>query len=338
MNSAFNVTLLSLVASVAIACSSDSQSQYLTPEIQEEKVNEGKSTADFAPEVDILFVVDNSGSMNTHQQNLAKNIELFTNEFLRQPFISYHVGVITTESRGSTDKCCGKLQGSPAFVKRNTPDSNRTLAKNLMVGTSTTATSGKEAPFDSVIKALDPDLLKGHNAGFLRPNAALAIFFVTDAEDQSEASVRTIFNYLVNLKGGYRDRVFAFGAIIPTTEFRCKRDDEKVTPLKIESFLRLTKNSGPNLMNLCATDFGTNLARAAAQIVDSIGRKVFLNRIPDVNSIRVKIGNEYLANEPLAGWTFNPEENAIVFGPNISWVNLPPNTSIQIFYDAITDN
>lgn len=45
--------------------------------------------------VDILFVIDNSSSMNDEQKKIRNNIESFINIFLNNKIIDYHIGVTT---------------------------------------------------------------------------------------------------------------------------------------------------------------------------------------------------------------------------------------------------
>lgn len=53
------------------------------------------ATQEEKPKLDLLFVVDNSFSMEPHQQNLANNIEGFVKAFTTNVNIDYHVGVIS---------------------------------------------------------------------------------------------------------------------------------------------------------------------------------------------------------------------------------------------------
>ena len=51
----------------------------------------GDSTIEFtAPKVDILFVIDDSGSMSTHQQSLANNVGRFVQQFFQGIQIDFH--------------------------------------------------------------------------------------------------------------------------------------------------------------------------------------------------------------------------------------------------------
>lgn len=50
----------------------------------------------FTPKLDILFVIDDSGSMAPHQQRLAANIARFVESFSVEDFIDFHIGVVST--------------------------------------------------------------------------------------------------------------------------------------------------------------------------------------------------------------------------------------------------
>lgn len=47
------------------------------------------------PQVDIIFVIDDSGSMREHQANLARNIDHFVEGFAKNSIIDPHIGVMT---------------------------------------------------------------------------------------------------------------------------------------------------------------------------------------------------------------------------------------------------
>src|SRR3954469_18675110 len=73
----------------------------------------------YDPLVDILFVIDNSGSMGSHQANLAQNIGLFIDQIKKNVNLNFHIGVISTDMSDSYQR--GKLQGLPKFVSNTTP-------------------------------------------------------------------------------------------------------------------------------------------------------------------------------------------------------------------------
>lgn len=207
--------------------------------------------------VDILFVVDNSGSMSTHQSRLADGIGQFTGEFMTRTNVLYRIGVVTTDN--------GTLQGSNPVVNRHTVGRDSVLAENLKVGTSGSPT---ERPLQYMREALET------NEKFLRQEAKLVVIFLTDADDQSSGTATEYFDYLVNLKGG-EENIYTLGAIIASSDTNpsCSRDG--AAPVKLEEFLALTSRGQNNIIDLCSTDYGNALASAAVQIIGIVTNNYF---------------------------------------------------------------
>jgi len=160
------------------ACSPASDKLIAQPVVNYEKVDLKNNDVFRRPSVDILFVVDNSGSMSTYQQNVADNMDQFVDEFSQLKLIDYHIGVITTDSSDN-----GQLEGNPTYVEPSTVDGLRKLKNNLKVGINGSPT---EELFGPTSKALSKRLLGGYNSGFYRQDAYLVVIFVSDAEDQSD--------------------------------------------------------------------------------------------------------------------------------------------------------
>jgi hypothetical protein len=160
--------------------------------------------------MDILFVIDNSGSMGQEQDNLAANfphfisvLESFTNA--DGDLIDYHVGVTTTgvsksyqtqtipgwpnlsQSQSGDD---GQLQAKPAcnmtnrWLARGEADVASKFSCAASVGTSGPAT---EMPLEGLRLALTDRMADGANAGFLRDDALLAVVILTDEDDCSRS-------------------------------------------------------------------------------------------------------------------------------------------------------
>lgn len=329
--------LLAAFVLLSAACSDDAPKDYFAPFTKDKKVTDGNASDVFDPKADILFVVDNSGSMDGHQRNLAANVSLFTSIFLQNSILDYNIGVITTDSEGflGSADCCGKLVGSTRIVTKTTPSSNAVLQNNLMVGISG---SGREAPFETLSMATEAGMLSGWNAGFVRPSAALIVIFITDAEDQSQGiSPQSMLAQLLALKNNDKRRVLSYGAIIPSTVNNCTRDSSD-TPVRLETFLDIVPNGkgaggvGNNVVSLCAPDYGQRLAEFALQIVDSISSTIYLTRLPDPKSLRVTYGSIELPMDPKVGWSYSPEKNVIFLGPDIDWASQPPGSKVEVHY------
>ncbi len=71
-----------------------------------------------ASQVDVLWVIDNSGSMAPRQENLAKNFQSFIDVFAKGS-IDFRIGVTTTD----IFKQPGQFVGSPRVLTPSTPTS-----------------------------------------------------------------------------------------------------------------------------------------------------------------------------------------------------------------------
>jgi Abnormal spindle-like microcephaly-assoc'd, ASPM-SPD-2-Hydin len=125
--------------------------------------------------VDVLFIVDDSGSMADDQQILADNFGRFVETaFTEDADVDFHLGVTTTDVLGGAG---GALVGP--VLDRNTGSLEQAFRSMAIVGTSG---SGLECGLEAMRRALEIHS-SGVNAGFLRPDAALSVIVVTDEED-----------------------------------------------------------------------------------------------------------------------------------------------------------
>lgn len=288
-------------------------------------------------QLDVLFVVDDSGSMDDKQRLLSTNIALFTQEFTKSSFVDYHVGVITssTGSKGSYEcgkvGCNGHLVGPPNWIERGTPNAITVLQNNFMVGTNG---SGNEEFFDPVRLALSAPVINNENKGFYRSKAHLAIIFVTDAEDQSKTrmSPDQFIDFLRKLKGS-PDQFSIYAAYIPSNDRSCNRSGEPY-PDRLEELFKKTKAL---TVNLCDSQFGTKLANVGKDLFHRIARKMYLARRPIEGTIKVTYGNMVLPNDHDKGWVYVPNENIIKFGEKVDWESQPPGSNLDIEYTPVKE-
>lgn len=315
------------------ACSPKSDLGFGTPDPNKDKNKIDADFQVFTPTADILFVIDDSGSMGVHQSNLIANIGTFTNEFTQGAALDYHIGVVTTDTYDSYKD--GKLQGRIPFITPQTPNGMSELAANMRVGT---MGSGTEAPFDAAAALFSAENAT-INAGFVRPEAALAVVFITDAEDQS-SNMRTaqdLYDFLVKQKGGDTNKILGYGAVVVDGEIPgCYPDDSGVLPNRIFNFLDLVMNKGSNTLRLCQPDFGKQLAKWAQNIVANAGRTIYLKELPDLKSVVVKYGSMILPKDADKGWSYDPAKNAIRIGDSIDWASQPLGSQIKVHYRAIS--
>jgi hypothetical protein len=316
-----SVLCLSLLGS--ISCSPSADQLYLPPVLKLEDVQQDVDEI-FDPSVDILFVIDNSGSMDTHQANLARNIENFTSLFRQQSILDFNIGVISSDTGNGR----GRLHGTTRIVNKLTPNGDAVLKSNIMMGT---GGSGYEAFFDPLKLALSNPNLNDWNRGFIRTKSFLAVIFITDAEDQSSDDAQETFNFLVDLKNKDPRKVLSYGVIVPSGVTNCTRDPIG-EPARIEDFLGMVQNRGGNIFSLCAVDYGQKLAGVAREIAKYAGGTIFLKRAPDVNSIVVHYGNLMLPRDAELGWAYDAGNNAISLGERVDFASQPPNSRLRIAY------
>lgn len=346
--SASRLLLATLALSVSVvfaACSPQDampESPKLEPAGQPEKISTNEA-ANFNPKVDILFVIDDSGSMGGEQGSLALNIPKFIGEIQKSSILDYHIGVTSSTydsyartNCGGNGRACGqgKLHGGDAnvpFITRKTPNGLKILADNMILGTSGSAL---ERFFSPVMAALSAPLVNGENAGFYRPDASLVVIFITDAEDQSTGvSSDDYLKFVWALKNGDQRKVLTYGAIIPVgaqTGNDCSRD-EMAEPVELTA--AISKSNG-SYFDLCGTDYGLQLGLMAADLAQKVSKVLYLNRAPDLNSISVYFGTQKIENDLRNGWTYDASRNALVFGEDLVLSEQPEGTTLTVNFNA----
>jgi hypothetical protein len=164
----------------------------------------GKDAAPDAPEgcskMDIVFVVDDSGSMSEEQANLTANFPKFvtvldaTKTSNGMP-LDYRVAVTTTgKSYKTKDPIFGlpiNAKGDNGAFRKNCGGTKPWLEKSEASASfecrAKVGTNGPSAemPLEAMKLALNERMADGTNAGFLRKDALLAIVFLTDEDDCS---------------------------------------------------------------------------------------------------------------------------------------------------------
>ncbi len=149
--------------------------------------------------VDVLFVIDDSGTMSQEQENLAASFPklIARLEGIKPAVKSYHLGVVSTDlgaggreigtCKGSGDD--GKLLHAPhgsgcaASYPKWLEGPAATVAQDFAcIAKLGTEGCGYEQQLEAALRALTT---QPENAGFLRKNAPLAIIFISDEDDCS---------------------------------------------------------------------------------------------------------------------------------------------------------
>lgn len=316
---------------VWLAACSDQTPKLIPDDKKKETVDEKIETPvveTFNPAVDILFVIDNSGSMGDHQANLSKNIDSFIQVIAQNKVLDYHIGVVTSDM--DDPRQSGRLWGrSVRFVTPTTPNMIGVLRSNLQPGTSG---SGVEALFDPIQAALTKPLVDTVNDGFYRENAHLALVFITDAEDQGALLPGDLWTFLLGLKKGDRDKLLSYAALVPVGDMKCPLDEGGNYSYKVFDFI-LNFASG-KWFDLCSADYGKKLADIALDLKTKVESTIYLKRRPIINTIEVRYGTLLVPNDPRVGWTYEIGRNALLLGPEIDYASQQPGTQLEINFKS----
>lgn len=283
-------------------------------------------------QVDVLFVVDNSGSMSAHQENLARNIDALIAPWLAAD-LDLHAGVISTDMEGFAIPSGGHLANG--FVTSTTPDLAKELAKRITLGVNG---SGTERHLDAIKAALTSPVIDNENAGFLRPSAALAVIFLTDAEDQSQATADELIQLLKSLKGGDMNLLKMGALYIPSSinDSKCSRDGfEK--PVKLETVLTAFNSIN---VGLCDAAFKDGVEKMGLGLRPTVSgepiRSVQLPSAPVFQSIAVTYGGDPLkAGHAGIGWYYDPSTVSVHIGPDYDFLAKPRGTLLEIRYKPV---
>ncbi len=231
--------------------------------------------------LDILWVIDNSGSMKNDQKRLAQNFETFINGFANQALrADFKMAIITTDNPTNRDSQ-GKLT---SYELKSDPQNFIGLFKQkIKAGTSG---SGTEQGLKMSL-----DFLKKY-PHWPRQDAYLIAIYVSDEDDASRGGDAETYFKAIHAYKSSESLFKAFGII----------------PLGVQRYTKLIELSGGNPYNInnsfdgILRDFGQKIAKLASQ---------FQLKYPALeNSIEVYI-NGVLA--PQGDWTYLPTEHAIRF-------------------------
>ena len=170
------------------------------------------------PEVDLLFVMDNDDDTDQYPSIVVPAMPAF---FAAMPAnIDLHMALTDDDycadpgaDHGSFEPCANcQYTSNPSdattttvFTSQNPKAQAEVTALIPHPSWNCAGAGGDEHMFDGFYLALQPAMLAGPNAGFLRPNAYLAILEIDDdAEDDLSPSLATVqgyYDFLVGLKG-----------------------------------------------------------------------------------------------------------------------------------------
>ncbi len=228
-----------------------SDPRFITPKPPGQQVDVFRQAS--TPNLDVLWVVDNSDSMVEEQQALAENFGDFY-AYLESTGADYHIGVISTDIYSSEHQ--GRLLGETPVITPETQDSDEVFAENVNVGV---GGKGDEQGLNAAILAVTEPMISGPNADFLREDAHLFVIFVSDEDDGSFGEVRYFLRRFEQIKGIGNDGMVKVAAVVgdvPEVPDWCRIEKNVRPGLR---YAELAENSDGMVLSICDDDFGSNL-------------------------------------------------------------------------------
>jgi hypothetical protein len=291
--------------------------------------------------VDVLWVIDNSGSMSPLQTRLANNFGAFIGDMQAKNF-DFKISVTTTDSYKADPTLVGYNSGNAWMAKfRDGTDATSHTGIFTIIPTTpslqsvfiTNATqgiggSGDERAFSSFRTALNSPM----NAGFLRSDSFLAVVILSDEDDfsgngrsagafpdhsysastlESIGTYETYLNGLTGTSGASRRYSVSSLAILDAA---CLATYSATSPGTIigQRYIQLAQATNGALGSICDANFAATLQAIQTSILE-LSTRFILDQIPVVSSIVVQVNGSLVANSAVNGWTYDSAANAIVF-------------------------
>lgn len=256
--------------------------------------------------VDMLWIIDNSQSMFNDQKNYAAKVLPMIDTMLNLK-MDFHVAIITTDMVSSG---AGQFVGQPKFLSSTTPDLKNILSQRILIGDQG---SNNERGLDSMIAALSANYLNGDGKGFLRSDATLMIFALSDEDDKGVQPVSFYKTFLDQLKPqfpeGNQGWIMNFIGTLSLSNscYTLGRYAEVGT-----RFIDLVNATGGIKESMCSENYDKAITNIQARILEVI-TEYHLGKKPVEETIIVKVNGQSVANDSINGWTYDSTRNSVKF-------------------------
>lgn len=311
----------------------------------ETEFSRATATDDFqqAPsdQVDILWVIDNSVSMQNEQESVALGAEDFIAN-LEATNMDFHLGVITTDVDRS-NPTAGVLLGTPPVLTKDTATYADAFRSRVAQGT---RGSDQESGLEAAVMTISAPLADGPNDGFLRVGAMLSIIILSDENDCSDngslgaessgedcytrvselTPVTDLVRQLADVKAG--DQVVLSGIVGPDIADAC------TASVPGRRYFTAIELLGGQQANICETDY-SEIMNALGQVATGMLSIFQLSHAATEESIKVTLtpagGEAY--EVPMSaenGWTYIAAYAQIEFHGD----QIPPReAAIEVKYE-----
>ena len=342
-----NLFLILVVVLMSVGCGNKSTSFSTLPKGESFKQN----SSILSNQLDILWVVDNSGSMSPLQTNLVSNFNSFISNFQTKGY-DFKMSVTTSDAYLADATLSGYVASNAPLAKfrdglgathtgiftilPTTPNLSNVFVTNATQGASG---AGDERVFSSFRTALNSP----SNAGFLRPQSFFAVIILSDEDDFSGNGRCELCAVDHNYAAGTLDPVNSYVSYLDTLtqttgasrrynvsaitvlDSTCQASHSAQAPSTIigQRYIQLAQATSGVTGSICDVSFATALSQIQNQISE-LSTQFVLGQVPIVSTIVVTVNGNLVPNDGTSGWTFNGAANSIVFHGSA----IPPQNAI----------
>jgi cysteine-rich repeat protein len=284
--------------------------------------------------VDILFVIDPSGSMMDEKARLIATAPAFA-QAASQNKLDFHLGSISLAKPYASGNASpiGVLHGDPRYITPSTPALPAEFKERIDIPMG----GGTEVGMDAIIAALSPPLTstvspscsacpqpglclggacRGANWGFRRAGASLDLLVFTDEDDGSTATPKATRAFLqaqVNPLVGQFVRVHG---LLPSAA--CQPN------VSFDKWKTLITTTGGSMGDLCAQSYVPTIQNLASRVF-GLQDQFYLSRPADAASFKVTVDGKLEGN-----FKYDATSNSINFG-----TPPPDGATIVISYSVV---
>lgn len=299
-------------------------------------VGPGKAHEDFTAgegqrKVDILFIDDNSSSMDPVQSSLGDRFSTFS---AAMTGIDWTAGITTTDCSAGPYGICGSLvpmAGIGSNILLPTTPSLNTVFRNTIVRPETVGClvradcpSGDSTPLRALLNAMQKSSTV--NAGFFRPGATLAVVILTNADENNVAPTASSITP-ANVNNQFRalwgfTKVFTVYTIaVLNGDNACLTQQQAGGLAAFGTYpISLAAQTGGFSQSICSPNYAPVL-QAIGDDLQGTPNVIKLSRLPKAGTLKIT-----LTPSSTIGWTLTGD--TITFNSP-----LPTGTLISADYD-----
>mgnify|MGYP003117741267 CR=1 FL=1 len=241
--------------------------------------------------VDILWVIDPSGSMYDDMPNILAGIDAMMNAL---PPLGWRLAIIPADYRFS------ETVSEFPLLPGDTPDMAEGMYNSVIYG-------AYEAGFDAAYGYLNNN---SYAQTWLRPDAAMLIVFVSDEEEQSHAYFNSTGQF-TSWYSTYRDNVFLASIVhLDPTVSLCNYTSANTG----SEYITATNHFGGQVIDICSEDWSAGVLDASNQVTpyeywDLAKTPLYDDRIyVFIDGLPIPEFDGTIAN-----WHYEPTENRVYF-------------------------